>query len=307
MTPTLLGIDIGGTKTAFVLGAADGTVIARHQIASGAERGYAPMLADICREAALLLAAHPSVAAVGAAVGGPLDAVAGRVLGPPHLPGWDDVPLAADLAALGRPARIEHDAKAGALAEWRFGAGRGSDDMVFLTLGTGIGAGIISGGRLLRGRANLAGEIGHWRALPDGPAFYGKAGSLEGIASGAGIAAHASWGWPATLGTVADAKALKDRADTGDADAVAAIEAAGTALGSAAARLIDLLAPERIVLGSLAQRMGPAFTRPMHAAIAREALPVSLAGCTVVDGAFGPAIGDVAALSVALTALETSS
>lgn len=303
----VLGIDIGGTKTAFVVGDRAGRIIARTQFDSNADRGYAALLNDILDGARDLLRDYPDIAAVGASVGGPLDAERGMVLGPPHLPGWGNVLLANDLStALGLPAGIEHDAKAGALAEWQFGAGRGTRDMVFLTLGTGIGAGIIANGQLLRGVRNGAGEIGHWRAAEDGPDFYGKRGSLEGIASGGGVAAYARWRFSKSLSDVADARTLGARAAAGDRDASTAISDAGRILGDALSRLIDLLAPERIVLGSLAQRLGPLFTDPLREVVAREALPQTRAQCDIVNGQLGDAIGDVAALSVALTTLPFS-
>lgn len=300
----LLGIDVGGTKTALVIGTSDGAVLERRQFASEARRGYQAMLKDIRDHATLLIGAHPNITAIGAVAGGPLDAEAGLVLGPPHLPGWDAAPFAADLGKLGLPVRIEHDAKAGALAEWRFGAGRGCTDLVFLTLGTGIGAGIIANGQLMRGAGNAAGEIGHWRVRESGPDFYGKRGSLEGLASGAGIAALARELFPVTLGKLRDARELSERAERGEADASQVIAAAGEVLGEALALIVDLLAPQRIVLGSLARRLGQKFTGPMREALAREALGPTLQNCQVVDGELGERIGDMGALSVALEALR---
>ena len=187
---SLLGLDIGGTKTAVVVGDRSGAVLERREIASGAARGFDAMFGDLAREVDAALARAPSVDAIGVSIGGPLDADAGLVLGPPHLPGWDRVPLAALLRErTGRPVYLDHDAKAGALAEWMFGAPRGTRSAVFLTCGTGLGAGVIADGRLLRGAADAAGEVGHWRVAADGPSLYGKRGSWEGYASGTGLAA----------------------------------------------------------------------------------------------------------------------
>lgn len=301
----LLGIDVGGTKTALVVGTTEGTVLDRCQFASDAARGYQAMLEDIRDNAKALINAHPTIKAIGAVAGGPLDAERGLVLAPPHLPGWDGVPFADDLGELGLPVRIEHDAKAGALAEWLFGAGRGCTDLVFLTLGTGIGAGIIANGQLLRGAGNAAGEIGHWRLRKTGPDFYGKRGALEGLASGAGVAAFAREHYPETLGELRDARELAERAERGEVEARQAIAAAGEVLGEALALIIDLLAPQRVVLGSLARRLGQRFTGPMHDVVVRETLASTLANCRIVDGELGDRIGDLGALSVALEALKS--
>lgn len=301
----VIGLDVGGTKTAIVVGTPAGEVIAREAFASDAARGLAPMLADIEAGVARALDAHGPAAAIGVSIGGPVDAEAGRVLGPPNLPGWDDVPLAAMLSKrFGLPARIEHDAKAGALAEWRYGAGRGSTDMVFLTLGTGIGAGVIANGRLLRGAGNLAGEVGHWRIAPDGPRLYGKRGSLEGWSSGAGLPALAHFLHPDAFDPSIDAVAITRAASEGDPLARDVIAASGAALGRAVALLVDLLAPQTIVLGNLSRRLGPAFLAATCQAATQEALPALIARCTIVDCALGDEIGDKAALAVAAEALD---
>ncbi|WP_029042622.1 ROK family protein [Cucumibacter marinus] len=299
---SLLGIDIGGTKTAFIVGTESGEVIARAEIGSDSGHGRDKMLDDIRLGALDMLGRYPDIQGCGVSVGGPVDAQKGLVLGPPHLPGWDRVDLPAELSALGRPVAVEHDAKAGALAEWKFGAGQGADNLVFLTLGTGIGAGIIADGRLLRGHVNAAGEIGHWRIAETGPELYGKPGSLEGYASGAGLAALARHDHPDDLGSVSSAKELAERARAGEVLAIRSIARSGEALGRAIAQLIDLLAPERVILGGLAERIGEPLLAPMRAAIAREALPALAQRCNVVLSQFGPAIGDVAALAVAANA-----
>ena len=216
---SFLGINVGGTKTALILGTGDGLIRQRAAFETGAGRGPTAVLAEIIEHVDALRPATTRLQAIGVSIGGPVDAENGGVLGPPNLPGWDDLLLAAMLRRrFGAPVGVEHDAKTWALAEWRSGAGRGSRDMVFLTLGTGIGAGIIAGGRLVRGRANLAGEIGHWRVAGDGPGVYGKRGSLEGWASGAGLPALARHLGLQGFGEGAEALGL--RASRGDAGAM---------------------------------------------------------------------------------------
>ena len=290
----LLGIDIGGTKTAIIVGHPEKGIVERTQIASGAERGAEIMLADIEVEMAATLVRHPGVGAIGVSVGGPVDAEAGMVLGPPNLRFGDRFRL---------PTRIEHDAKACAFAEWRYGAGRGTRNMVFLTLGTGLGAGIIANGAILRGAGNLAGEIGHWRIAADGPLIYGKRGSLEGWASGAGLPALARFLDPVRFDDVADAAVLAAQAASCDRAAMAVIEQSANALGQGLALLIDLLAPEVIVLGNLARRLGPMFLEAATARATEEALPALAGRSRIVCCELGEGIGDMAALAIAAEAV----
>ena len=301
----LLGIDIGGTKTALVVGTPDGRIDERHVFPSRADRGPDVMLKNILAEAKTFASLHSNVAAVGASVGGPVDAERGLVLGPPNLPGWSEVHLARELAqGLGLPARIEHDAKACALAEWRYGAGRGTQNMVFLTLGTGIGAGLIVNGRLVRGVDNMAGEVGHWRISSDGPMVYGKRGSLEGWASGAGLLALARHLHPRRFADTESAAEVGEAWRADDPDAADVVERSARGLGRALALLVDLLAPEAIVLGNLANRLGPPFVQIVESEMANEALPALATRTRIVCCALGETIGDMAALSVAFEAYQ---
>ncbi len=282
------GLDIGGTKTAFLTGDAQGRILSRHEVKTGEYPGWEAVL-----DAAL--PARGSPAAVGVSCGGPLDAGRGLILSPPNLPGWDRVPVTDWLAGrCGAPAFLENDANACALAEWRFGAGRGCRDMVFLTFGTGFGAGLILGGRLYRGAAGLAGEIGHLRCRPDGPEGYGKRGSYEGFCSGGGIRRLSGL----------SAKETVERARRGDEKAREALKTSATALGMACAMLMDLLNPERIVIGSIFARAESWFREDMEKVIAQEALPLTREACRVVAAELGDAVGDIAAITVAIDGLE---
>lgn len=296
----ILGLDVGGTKTAVVVGTRAGEVRARWAFASAPERGFAAMWRDICERTAEALAAEPGVGVIGVSIGGPMDPYEGVILGPPHLPGWDQVPLRALLEErFSLPVFVEHDAKTGALAEWMFGAGRGTDNMVFLTAGTGLGGGVIADGRLLRGAASGAGECGHWRIAADGPLLFGKRGSWESYASGAGIAALARERFPDRFAT-ATAADLAERARAGDRDAAAVIAESAEALGRGLALLVDLLAPEVIALGTLARHMRDIWLEPAIAVMRSEALAAHAARCRVVPAALGEALGDVAALCAAI-------
>ena len=296
----ILGLDVGGTKTAVVVGTRGGEVRRRRAFPSGAERGFEAMWGDIAAGAGEALAAEPGIGAIGVSIGGPMDPYEGVILGPPHLPGWERVPLRALIEErFSLPAYVEHDAKTGALAEWMFGAGRGTDNMVFLTAGTGLGGGIIADGRLLRGAASAAGECGHWRIAADGPLMFGKRGTWEGYASGAGMAALARERFPKRF-PAASAVELADLARAGDREARAVIAESAEALGRGLALLVDLLAPEVIALGTLARHMRDIWLEPAIEVMQSEALAESAARCRVVPAALGDALGDVAALCAAI-------
>jgi len=187
----LLGLDIGGTKTAFVLVDTAGEILARARRPTRLGGDPRADVDDMATAALGLLAEagaeRRDLAGAGAAVPGPLDRTAGLLLQPPNMPGWDVVPVGDWLEqAFGCPVALENDANAAALAEHRFGAGRGYDDIVYLTMSTGVGAGVVAGGRVQRGAGGGAGEIGHvpveW---PGEPCRCGMAGCLEAYVGGA--------------------------------------------------------------------------------------------------------------------------
>jgi len=188
-----IGVDVGGTKTAIVLTGAPPAIDARIAFATRPEDGPAPALDLIQQNIHQLLhqfgIEQGEVEGIGVSCGGPLDRHAGIIQAPPNLMTWVDVPIKSILEREFRvPCRLENDANAGAVAEFRFGAGRGVQSMVFLTMGTGLGAGIIVDGRLYHGASDMAGEIGHVRLTPSGPLGHNKSGSVEGWASGGGMA-----------------------------------------------------------------------------------------------------------------------
>lgn len=292
----LLGVDIGGTKCALILAENDGTIVSRQATATS---DVHTTLAWILEGAKALAGEYP-IQAVGVSCGGPLDSRTGRILSPPNLPGWDDIPITDLLAeATGAPAWLCNDANACALAEWKYGAGRGSRNMIFLTFGTGMGAGLILDGRLYEGTNGMAGEVGHMRLADSGPVGYGKAGSFEGFCSGGGISRLGE-----AMGTTGTAKDLAERARAGEETALAVYRESARKLGLGLSMLMDLFNPERIVIGSVFARSEGLFRKEMEAVIAREALPQTTSVCKVVPAALGDAIGDHAAVAVAQIGLE---
>ncbi len=299
-TGWILGFDIGGTKTAVVAGTVDGSVLQRHVAASEAAEGFRPMWVRMTEMADDLVAGFGPPCAIGVSIGGPIDQARGIVLSPPNLPGWDHIPLGALLVErYGVEAHVEHDAKAGLLAEWWFGAARGCRDAIFLTLGTGLGCGVLADGRLVRGARDAAGEVGHWRMTFRGPKAYGKAGSWEGFASGAGLprlASHLFPGrWPDTISAVD----LVTLARGGDAVALRVVERSATWLGRGIAQLVDLLDPEVVILGALGWRAADLYLPTVVSVVGREACPRE-PGVRIEPAQLGERLGDVAALAAAI-------
>ena len=288
MVKEVWGLDIGGTKTAFLRGNSEGEVLSRREVQTQAFPTWQQLLTE-------LMPKEGKPAAIGISCGGPLNEKRGLILSPPNLPGWDEVPITAWLSErYNAPAFLENDANACALAEWRFGAGRGCQNMVFLTFGTGFGAGLILDGRLYRGTNGMTGEIGHVRYAQEGPVGYGKAGSYEGFCSGGGILQLSG----------VSAKETVHLAEKGDPAMQQALAKSAQALGMACSVLMDLLNPERIVVGSIFARSEAWFRQEMEQIVAREALPYTRAVCQVVPAQLGDRVGDIAALSAAIDGLE---
>ena len=300
----LIGLDIGGTKCA--LSVPDGPDRVR-EVVRFATTDVHGTLDRLFAEIAKLAPARDTV--FGVSCGGPLDSAKGLILSPPNLPGWDRIAICARLTErFGGRAFLMNDANACALAEWQFGAGRGCRSMMFLTMGTGMGAGLILDGRLYEGVTGNAGEVGHLRMAADGPVGYGKAGSFEGFCSGGGIAQLArtrvaGFAGESVLKKLAadglTARAVGEAAAAGDVLALAIWRDVGTRLGEALALFIDVLNPERIVIGSIYQRCERFIAPAMNAVIRREALPDSARDCTVVPAALGDEIGACAAVAIA--------
>jgi len=300
MNAYIIGMDIGGTKTAVVLGSLAGTLKWRTQFATSS--GFAPTFEELCaRVAEAREQADADVVALSVSIGGPLDVLQGIIKSPPHLPGWDDIPLKSLLAdRFGLPVYVEHDGNAGALAEFYFGAGKGFSNIIFLTMGTGFGAGLILGGRLYRGTSDVAGEVGHIRIAEDGPLCYGKRGSLEGFASGTGIALLAREMFPDRYGDGTTTDDLYQEFRAGVREASEVFRRASFSLGRGFALMADMLNPQRIILGGLGMRIFDALVEPALEVFATEALPQARQVCRIVPAQLGEAIGDFASLCAAL-------
>lgn len=285
MKTTYLGINIGGTNCSVSLCGSDWKLLQREAFATAGVRETIDRLKSLASGMV-----EAETAAVGISCGGPLDAAAGVVLSPPNLPGWDRIEIVRELeSATGKKAYLMNDANAGAVAEWLIGTGGTCSSLVFLTCGTGMGAGLILDGRLYEGANGNAGEVGHLRLTADGPVGYGKAGSFEGWCSGGGFRQYAGQ----------SAKDAAEAARRGDAQARAMFEEFGRKLGHGLAAIIDAFNPRRIVLGGIYLRAEDLIAPAMREALAKEALPQSVAVCEIARSVAGEEIGDLAALAVA--------
>jgi glucokinase len=314
-----IGVDIGGTKTAVVLCFQPPAIVDRVTFPTLPERGPDHALTMIQQAIHRMIQTHElhpgQIDAIGISCGGPLDRKRGLIQSPPNLPTWNNLPIVDILRdEFNVDCRLENDANAGAVAEHRFGAGQGVQNMIFLTMGTGLGAGLILGGRLYRGSSDMAGEIGHVRLTASGPVGYRKAGSVEGWASGGGMAQVATKRVAAAMkkgeatslvaqlstNRMLTAKDVADAAQLGDELARQIVSSTGTRLGETLAVLVDLLNPELIAIGGIAMRMGEALLEPARAAMKREALSAAAEACRIVPAALGERIGDIAAVCVAM-------
>lgn len=316
MTQWLIGFDIGGTKCASILGnVSEGTFSIIEKSVFPTADFPAPLdcIENFAKETEKILARHPEAApqAIGISCGGPLDSKKGIIMSPPNLPGWDDVHICEILEKRFKlPVKLCNDADACALAEWKFGAGRGANNMAFLTFGTGLGAGLILNGQLYSGSCGMAGECGHIRLDETGPVGYGKAGSFEGFCSGGGIAQlgrmyakdHLPLSWCKSADDLPSisAKSIAIAANAGDPAAIAIYAESGRRLGYGLSILIDLLNLEKIVIGSVFQRCEHLLRPAMEEVIARETLTQSREICQILPAELQENIGDIAALSVAL-------
>ena len=329
MDRCFLGLDVGGTKCAVSLAsvradavkAGDIVFLDRREFPTPKRDPQAALKRFSAEIDAALAAAdlkYADVAAIGISCGGPLDSRRGVIQSPPNLPGWDDVEIVSYFEkTTGVRTFLQNDANACAVAEWRFGAGAGTRDMLFLTFGTGLGAGLILDGRLYSGANDMAGEIGHVRLRRTGPVGYGKAGSAEGFCSGGGIAqlgaqavrrAVENGEHPKLLDTAGSAdtvtaKQIAALAREGDAMCLGIYKKVGAYLGETLAILIDLLNPERIVLGGVFMRAGDLIRPEMERILHREALPHARKICEILPAGLGESVGDYAAIAVAVNSV----
>lgn len=309
------GVDIGGTKILVLIADAGGTVLGRARVPTQASQGPEAVIAriaDTVRAAAT--DAHVDISRItsgGVSAPGPIDLMEGTITDPPNLPGWHNVPLARVLQQkLGVPMVLENDANCAAVGEHSFGAGRGYRHMIYITISTGIGAGIIIDNELYIGASGAAGEVGHMGVAATGPMCgAGHPGCLEAFASGSGIAARARE-MIAAGGLIRTARLAEHNpplsaqtvfmaAEQGEAEAMALIQSAGRYIGMALATLINAFNPQAIVLGGGLTHMGEAILGPAVETARQRAFAQSFTDVRIVEWELGDDVAALGAIAVA--------
>jgi glucokinase len=291
----VIGMDLGGTNLRVAGVGADGTIAELYREQTLAREGPEPVIARILaaigQVTERLAKAGGIVRGIGLGAPGIISASAGTIVSSPNLPGWDDVPLRDRVAAAtGLPVLLENDANAAAYGEYWRGAGAGCSSMVLLTLGTGVGGGLVLGGELWRGADGMAGEVGHITVEPGGRTCRcGNAGCLETYASATGIVD--SYRELAGVEEAVSSEEIHRRAHEGDANARQAYREAGRSLGLAFAALVNLLNPERIVIGGGVLPAWDLFIQPAEHEMRRRAFAAPAARVRIVPAALGNLAG----------------
>lgn len=309
-----VGLDIGGTKCSATLGTINKgipKIIDKEYFLTDGQNPY-----TILQRFSDFIARHIPryfIDGIGISCGGPLDSKRGIIMRPPSLPLWDNIEIVKYFEQkFNIKTYLQNDANACAVAEWKFGAGKGSENMIFLTFGTGFGAGLILNGKLYSGTNDNAGEIGHVRLTKSGPLGYYKKGSCEGYCSGSGIARLADImskqnGYKASfheyLNEVGkdnvNAKTIAEQARNGNAFCIAVYKKSGEMLGRTLSILVDLLNPEKIVIGGVYMRSHDLIYPYAIKVMKKECLPFCLDKVEILPAGLKENIGDFAALSIA--------
>ncbi|MGD8752353.1 MAG: ROK family protein [Anaerolineales bacterium] len=303
---TILGFDIGGTKIHIVEGDYNGQILTEETIPHNQDKAFEHIFTGMV-EAGMNIIHKISkegrrVSSISVSIGGPLDIEDGIIISPPNLPMWRNIPLKTRLIEnFDVPVYIEHDGNAGALAEHKFGAGRGTKNLIFLTLGTGLGAGIIVNGEIYRGTTDTAGEVGHIRITTDSPRVYGKIGSWESVSSGAGLIKMLHHRYPGQWSEEIKVQEILQLALDGNKKICGLIEEMGEWLGRGIAILVDILNPEIVIIGTLGYLLGDMLLKPAKRTMNEEALSIAAKACRIVPSELGDSLGKIAALMAAIT------
>lgn len=308
-----VSLDLGGTHYRVAVGTEDGTLEWRVSRSTDVRRGLEPVLVDIystVAEAVDAAGGRDAVAGIGVAAPGPLDPWTGVIYDPPNMPGWARVPLK-DLfeQRFGVPTIVGNDANLAGVGEHRFGAGRGLRDVVYMTVSTGIGGGVIADNKLLLGNHGFAGEIGHMTVDIRGEqCACGNWGCLEALASGTSIGRHARQAVLAGARTILSAlpteeitaKAVTSAAYKGDEVAIQLLRDAGLALGVGVVNLAHLFNPARVILGGgVSINAGTILWDAIHEMVKSRTMRPSLRDLDVVPAGLGDDAGLLGGVALA--------
>ncbi len=309
----IIAIDFGGTHIRAAYFPNDLPLPGQQiKIPTRAEAGPQAVLDRIEKAIKSVLPSDPSGLRIGIASPGPLDPFRGMVLSMANLPGWKDVPIAMEISSrFNCPVVVNNDANLAALGEWKHGAGKGVEDLIYLTISTGIGGGVITHGHLLLGANGLGGELGHMTVVRDGPRCgCGQRGHIESIASGPSIARYVrrrlEAGQPSMMIDMIDdideidAVIIGHAAKNGDALAIDAIEKAGQAIGSHLASLVHVFNPARIIIGGGFSQVGESLFEPIKQTLSAEVIhPAYLDSLEVLSAELGDDAGLIGAMVLA--------
>lgn len=301
---TILGFDIGGSKINIVEGNFKGEIL-RYKTLLNKDEEFSSIFNKMVRMGKKFINSaeenSTKIIAISVSIGGPLIINKGIILDPPNLSTYKNFNLKKELSnALDLPVFIEHDGNAGALAEFMFGAGIGKKNLIFLTLGTGLGAGIIINGNIYHGTTDTAGEVGHIRIAEQGPTAYRKSGSWEGVSSGVGLVKLLHYKFPSDYPTDITTRKVIQLGLNGDCKIQGVLQELGEWLGKGIAILVDVLNPELVVVGTLGYILGDIILAPARKVVAEEALQISAKACKIVPAKLGQSLGNVASLMAAI-------
>lgn len=318
----VLGVDIGGTKIAVCVADDQGNVLASDRIPSGATAPYSEVFPQITALANKLVSglgcSMKDISCCGICAPGPLDMVGGRIMKSPNM-AWDAVPIRDDLAAaLNIPVVMENDANAGVLAELFFGSAKGKSDVVYLTMSTGVGGGIVSGGKLITGKTGIAGELGHIILDINGPICgCGQLGCLEAYCGGRNVALrlqeklrhhpdHAMFRLPGVDGKLENLnfQAVREGAKAGIPLAMQMWDEICLRLAQGIGIIMETFNPEMVILGTAAYYAGDFMLKPVLDYLPRFAWKDFRECCEVMITKLGPKVGELAGASVALNSLK---
>lgn len=308
MAAYILGWDIGGTKCAAVVGTPRGDIVARAEWSSASTMGPSAMIEEFRTKAAALAADFAPFDGLGVSIGGPLNMKTGVVLAPPHLPGWNEVPLQAILKDIfvsslvsEAPVVVQHDAAACLSAEYLWGAARGTSHSIYLTCGTGFGSGIMIDHRILTGPNGESPEIGYAQIADEGPPmnFCGvvRVGHGEGFGSGTGIALLAHKRFPDVFPAGTPLKVVADLAQAGNEAAVSVVNESAERIGQLCVTLAALFSPQVIVLGSLSRYLGEQWIGRIQAVFSASALPVNSRQTKIVPSHLAERLQDLSSIA----------
>lgn len=311
----ILSLDLGGTHFRLALADEDGKLLSRHTAPTYPRQGREQAIRRIKDAITEMLSAisPAAVRGMGVAAAGLVDPLGGVLLTSPNLPSWENTPLKEIWEQeLGLPVCVGNDASLAALGEHRFGTGRGSDDLIYITVSTGIGGGVIIRGELLLGVSGFAGEVGHMTIDLNGPRCNcGNVGCLEVMASGTAIARLAvervSCGEASIITDLVagdlsrvTAEVVEAAARSGDAVANAVMHTAGTNLGIGVVNLVHLFNPELVIIGGGVSRAGELIFGPVRQVVAERAMPGVKQKAKVVRSALGDDSGLYGAVALVL-------